>query len=111
MRDRVAAETTEEREHGLSSISTWLLWFQRAGGIPFLAVHILFMTFDRGVYFAVEYWLARWTEGAYDSITVFGIEFAPQTDGLSAQADVSDSYFVRALAEFDLFIVLKHCGC
>lgn len=81
--------TVEEREHGLSSLSTWLLWFKHAGGIPFLLIHVLFMTIDRSTYFAVEYWLARWTEGSHDPVNVFGFEFAPQTDGFSAQSSVS----------------------
>lgn len=81
-----ALMTIEDREHGLSSLRTWLLWFQRAGGIMFLFGHIVFMAVDRGTYFAVEYWLARWTEGAYESVDVFGEEFAPQSDGRSAQS-------------------------
>lgn len=78
--------TVEEREHGLSSLNTWLLWFQRAGGVWFLLGHVIFMAVDRGTYFAVEYWLARWTEGADETVEVFGFEFAPQSDGRSAQA-------------------------
>jgi ATP-binding cassette subfamily C (CFTR/MRP) protein 1 len=77
--------TIEERMHGLSSLGTWLLWFRRAGGFFFMGLQVLFMTIDRFSYVAVEYWLARWTRGSEQSITVFGIEFAPQTDGLSAQ--------------------------
>jgi len=77
--------TEEEREHGLSSLSTWLVWFKHAGGLPFILGHVFFMTIDRFTYVAVEYWIARWTEGAYDTIYVFGVEFAPQSDGFSAQ--------------------------
>jgi ATP-binding cassette subfamily C (CFTR/MRP) protein 1 len=77
--------TIEQREHGLSSFGTWLLWFKHAGGFFFMTLQVLFMTIDRFAYVAVEYWLARWTRGAEQSITVFGIEFAPQADGLSAQ--------------------------
>lgn len=90
--------TVEEREHGLSSLSTWLLWFKRAGGIPFILTHIFFMTIDRLAYVAVEYWLARWSEGAYESITVFGIEFAPQTDGREAQSKYAMVYAVLIVA-------------
>ena len=79
--------TVEEREHGLSSIATWLLWFKHAGGIPFIVLHVVFMAFDRFIYVAVEWWLARWTAGAYEGIEVFGIPFAPQVNGRSAQAD------------------------
>lgn len=90
--------TIEEREHGLSSLSTWLLWFKHAGGIPFLVAHILFMTLDRFSYFSVEYWLARWTEGAYEPLVVFGIEFAPQTDGRAAQANYVIVYVILIAA-------------
>lgn len=75
----------EEREHGLSSIRTWMLWFKHAGGLPFLLTQVAFMTVDRFAYVASEYWLARWTSGAYDAIDVFGIHFNAQTDGISAQ--------------------------
>jgi ATP-binding cassette subfamily C (CFTR/MRP) protein 1 len=90
--------TVEEREHGLSSLSTWLLWFQRAGGIMFIFAHVFFMTIDRLSYVAVEYWLARWTEGAYKAIDVFGLEFAPQSDGPSAQANYLIVYGLVILA-------------
>lgn len=75
----------EEREHGLSSLRVWLLWFMRAGGIYFLSLQIIFMAIDRFAYVAVEYWLARWTEAATEPIEVFGVEFPPQTDGRPAQ--------------------------
>ena len=90
--------TAEEREHGLSSFSTWLLWFKHAGGIPFILAHIFFMTIDRFAYVAVEYWLARWTEGAYEAISVFGIEFAPQTDGREAQSKYALVYALLIVA-------------
>jgi hypothetical protein len=77
--------TVEDREYGLASASTWLLWFKHAGGFYFMSFQLLFMTIDRLAYVAVEYWLARWTNGAETSITAFGIEFDPQTDGRSAQ--------------------------
>lgn len=80
-----ALMTVEEREHGLSSLSTWLLWFKHAGGVFFLSFQIIFMAIDRFSYVAVEYWLARWTDGADSSVEAFGIEFPPQTDGRSAQ--------------------------
>jgi ATP-binding cassette subfamily C (CFTR/MRP) protein 1 len=77
--------TTEQREHGLSSLGTWLLWFKHAGGFFFMTLQVLFMGIDRFAYVAVEYWLARWTSGSDQSIDIFGIDFAPQTDGRSAQ--------------------------
>lgn len=85
MENSDALITTEEREYGLASASTWLLWFKHAGGIFFLSFQILFMFIDRFAYVAVEYWLARWTNGAEASITAFGIEFDPQISGRSAQ--------------------------
>ncbi|CAB9504527.1 Oligomycin resistance ATP-dependent permease YOR1 [Seminavis robusta] len=97
--------TVEEREHGLSSLATWLLWFKHAGGIPFIVAHVLFMTIDRFTYVAVEYWLARWTEGAYEPVEVFGITFAPQTDGRSAQADYVLVYVLLiAFSVFSTFL-------
>jgi len=83
----------EEREHGLSSIKTWLLWFRRAGGMPFISLQFLFMTLDRGSYVAVEWVLAKWTAGATESVKIFGIEFPAQTDGLSSQAKYFTIYF------------------
>lgn len=77
--------TVEEREHGLSSLSTWLLWFKHAGGLLFLLTQILFMAIDRFAYVAVEYWIARWTSAADGPITVFGITFPAQTEGRPAQ--------------------------
>ena len=90
--------TAEEREHGLSSFSTWLLWFKHAGGIPFILAHIFFMTIDRFAYVAVEYFLARWSEGASQAITIFGIEFAPQTDGREAQSKYALVYALLIVA-------------
>jgi ABC-type multidrug transport system fused ATPase/permease subunit len=75
----------EEREYGLASTSTWLLWFKHAGGFFFMSFQILFMSIDRFAYVAVEYWLVRWTNAAEKSIMAFGTEFAPQTDGREAQ--------------------------
>jgi len=84
--------TVEEREHGLSSLRTWLLWFQHAGGIFFLSTQILFMAIDRFAYVAVEYWLARWTSAANGSITVLGLSFPSQTEGRSAQYEYLTVY-------------------
>jgi hypothetical protein len=75
----------ETREHGLSSLKTWLLWFQRAGGWWFVSIMFIFLVVDRFAYIATEWFLASWTDGAFDSVVIAGIEFPPQTDGLSAQ--------------------------
>lgn len=77
--------TTEEREHGISSVKTWLLWFKHAGGFYYVGIFVILMVVDRFAYVALEWWLARWTEGADESVTVFGVTFPPQTDGRSAQ--------------------------
>jgi hypothetical protein len=34
----------EQREHGLSSLGTWLLWFNQAGGFFFMLLQVLFMS-------------------------------------------------------------------
>lgn len=75
----------EQREHGLSSIKTWLLWFRRAGGMPFFILQVLFMGLDRVVYVAIEWFLARWTSATVTPITILDIDFPAQTDGFSAQ--------------------------
>lgn len=75
----------ETREHGHSSLKTWLLWFRYAGGIPFLAVQIALMALDRIAYVGTEVWLSLWTQGAYEPVYALGREFPPQTNGFSAQ--------------------------
>jgi ABC-type multidrug transport system fused ATPase/permease subunit len=82
----------EQREHGLSSMKTWLLWFRRAGGLPFIVTQLLLMTIDRFVYIMVEWFLTRWTSAAYEPINIFGIELPAQTDGISAQAQYLKVY-------------------
>lgn len=84
--------TVEEREHGLSSLSVWLLWFRRAGGLYFLSLQVIFLVIDRSAYIAVEYWLARWTQAADKSIVVFGREFPSQLEGLTAQYEYLTVY-------------------
>ena len=94
--------TIEEREHGLASTTTWLLWFKHAGGFFFMSFQIIFMSIDRFAYVAVEYWLARWTNGAEMPITVFNIEFPAQTDGREAQ--------YKYLTVFSLLILISVFG-
>jgi len=76
----------ELREHGLSSMKTWFLWFQRAGGIWFGATIVMLMAIDRFFYVAVEWFLAQWTGGAFEPTDILGIEFPAQIDGFSAQS-------------------------
>ena len=94
--------TIEEREHGLASTSTWLLWFKHAGGFFFMSFQIIFMSIDRFAYVAVEYWLARWTNGATMPISMFHIEFPAQTDGREAQ--------YKYLTVFGLLILVSVFG-
>jgi ABC-type sulfate/molybdate transport systems ATPase subunit len=93
-----ALMTVEEREHGLSSLRVWLLWFDRAGGYYFIVFQLLFMTIDRIAYVATEYWLARWTQGATVPVVVFGLSFPPQTDGRHAQYEYLRVYSSVVLA-------------
>ena len=68
----------ERREHGISSLKTWLLWFKYAGGILFITVQITLMALDRGSYVAIDFWLAIWTSAVGQAISVFGITFPDQ---------------------------------
>ena len=68
----------ERREHGVSSLAIWLLWFKYAGGILFVTVQVLLMGLDRGSYVAIDFWLATWTSSAGQAISVFGITFPDQ---------------------------------
>lgn len=87
----------ELREHGLSSMKTWLLWFKRAGGAWFGITVVVLMAIDRSAYVAVEWFLAMWATGAYEPVNILGIEFPAQTDGLSAQSTYLRVFFVIIL--------------
>ena len=84
--------TVETREHGLSSIRTWLLWFLNAGGWWFVFLQFFFLVLDRGSYVAIEWWIALWTGAVSKPVNVFGHVFPPQTDGLSAQVQYLGVY-------------------
>ncbi|CAJ1954764.1 unnamed protein product [Cylindrotheca closterium] len=84
----------EEREHGLSSTKTWLLWFKRAGGAKFLVLQVIFMAIDRTVYVATEWVLARWTSATVNPVVMLGWEFPPQSDGFSAQTEYVKVYAI-----------------
>jgi ABC-type multidrug transport system fused ATPase/permease subunit len=75
----------ELREHGLSSFKTWLLWFQRAGGICYIVTVFVLLLIDRSAYVCVEWFLAVWATGAYTEVAFLGFQFEPQINGLSAQ--------------------------
>ena len=87
----------EEREHGLSSIKTWLLWFRRAGGKKFFFLQVLLMGFDRFIYVAIEWFLARWTSAVDRPVQIFHFEFPAQSDGFSAQSDYVKIYGILLL--------------
>jgi len=78
--------SSETREQGLSSLSVWFLWFKHAGGWYFLVFQVVFMAIDRFFYVMVEFWLARWTKATDSPIDELGIEFSPQSDGISSQS-------------------------
>jgi ATP-binding cassette, subfamily C (CFTR/MRP), member 1 len=84
----------ETREHGLSSLKTWLLWFQRAGGVWFMGSQVIFLTIDRFAYIAVEWFLAQWTSGAFEPVVILGVEFPAQIDGLSAQVSLKLPHYI-----------------
>jgi len=89
--------TVEERKFGLSQMSTWLAWFHWAGGPFFFGVIIVSMAIDRGMYVATEWWLAIWTQGAYEPVYQFGREYAAQSSGLDAQYDYIKTYLIILL--------------
>ena len=96
----------EEREHGLSSIKTWLLWFQRAGGIRFLFFQVLFMAIDRFIYVANEWFLARWTSAIDEPIQIIGYNFPAQSDGFSAQDEYVKVY-VTLLVLMTVAVIIR----
>ena len=53
---------------------------------------LLLMVFDRVAYVASEYFLARWTQGAYEPVAILNIEFPAQSDGRSAQFEYLKVY-------------------
>jgi ABC-type multidrug transport system fused ATPase/permease subunit len=95
--------TEEQREHGVSSVQTWLLWFKYAGGLFFVTIQIILMTCDRGSYVLIDWWLATWTTSAGQSIIVFGHEFPNQSDGRSSQLPYVVVYAIIVL--FMLFFL------
>jgi ABC-type multidrug transport system fused ATPase/permease subunit len=87
----------ELREHGLSSMKTWLLWFKRAGGAWFGVTIVVLMAIDRSAYVAVEWFLAMWATGAYNPVNILGVEFPAQFDGLAAQSTYLRVFFTVIL--------------
>uniref|UniRef100_A0A6S8ZK17 Uncharacterized protein n=1 Tax=Chaetoceros debilis TaxID=122233 RepID=A0A6S8ZK17_9STRA len=90
--------TEEERDFGLSDVKTWFTWFKYAGGAWFVTLVVVSLTIDRGLYVMTEWWLASWTTAVSNSINRFGVTFAPQEEGLSAQRDFVKVYGIILVA-------------
>lgn len=54
---------------------------------------------DRSSYVAVEYFLARWTEGAFGPVNILGFEFEAQDSSRTAQ--------LRFLVAYSITVVLS----
>ncbi len=80
-----ALMTNETREHGLTRVWAWLLWFQQGGGTSFATGIAVLFTLEKLFYFGTEWWIAFWTHGCYEPMYAFGIMFPPQSDGIHAQ--------------------------
>jgi len=90
----------EERDFGLSKLRTWIMWFRYAGGIIFALGTFVALLIDRGFYVANEWWLASWTSAETETIRRFGITFAAQSDGLSAQYEFVKFYAIILALSF-----------
>jgi ABC-type multidrug transport system fused ATPase/permease subunit len=99
-------QSDEKREHGMSSVEVWLLWFWYAGGFFFIIFQIIFMTCDRGSYVLIDWWLAIWTSAAGKEVSVFGVTFPNQYDGVSAQIPYLLVYVVLMVFMF-LFLAAR----
>eukprot|EP00986_Skeletonema_menzelii_P000250 scaffold67_cov155-Skeletonema_menzelii.AAC.24 len=77
--------TTETREHGLTQIWAWLLWFQQGGGTSFTVGILFLFVFEKLFYFGTEWWIAFWTHGCNQPMQALGISFPPQSDGVPGQ--------------------------
>lgn len=85
--------TVEERNYGVSSIKPWLTWCKNAGGWSFFIPQLFILIVDRAFNVATDWWLAVWSDAAYDSFEIFGITFEAQEEGRNAQ-----QHFVRVYA-------------
>ena len=80
-----ALMSRESRQHGKTRLWTWTLWFREAGGLVFTTGVLTVFALEKLFYFGTEWWMARWTQAAYEPITFLGIEFPSQSDGVHAQ--------------------------
>lgn len=92
--------TKEERDFGLSDIKTWMTWYRCAGGWWFIFATIISLAIDRGFYVFTEIWLATWTSAIDKSVTMFGIEFESQSEGLESQKKFVQVYVYIILISF-----------
>jgi hypothetical protein len=46
----------EERDFGLSDLTTWIKWFKMAGGVVFSFICVFALAIDRGFYVLNELW-------------------------------------------------------
>ena len=92
--------TIEEREFGISSLSTWKVWFQGAGGWFFALFQVLLLAMDRTAYVATEWWVANWTDAANGPIVVLGKELPSQLDGRMAQIEYMKIYCIIIFVSF-----------
>jgi ABC-type multidrug transport system fused ATPase/permease subunit len=82
---RDALMTTETREHGLTQIWAWLLWFQQGGGTSFTLGILVLFVLEKLFYFGTEWWIAFWAHGCDQEMQALGITFPPQSGGVPAQ--------------------------
>lgn len=47
--------TVEEREYGVAHLSVWIMWLRNAGGWVYIALQVIFLIMDRGLYVASEW--------------------------------------------------------
>jgi ATP-binding cassette subfamily C (CFTR/MRP) protein 1 len=47
--------TVEEREYGVAHLSVWIMWLHNAGGWVYVALQVIFLILDRGLYVASEW--------------------------------------------------------
>ena len=95
-----ALMTRETREHGLTRIWAWLLWFQQGGGTTFTTGIFTLFIFEKVFYFGTEYWVAFWTHGCQEQMAALGIMFPPQVEGIHAQYGYLIVYAVLLVLAF-----------
>ena len=90
----------ESRQHGKTRLGIWTLWFREAGGFIFTAGILTLFALEKLFYFGTEWWMARWTQAAYEPLIFLGLEFPPQSDGIQAQHNYLIVYAIFMLLGF-----------